>query len=547
MMTRPPHPAASRVETPPRPLMPAVRTRFAPSPTGYMHIGGMRTALFCWLFAQHHKREGDGGTFVLRVDDTDKERNVEAALEPILSAFRWLGLDWDEGPEVGGEFGPYFQSERGDVYAAELEKMLSGGHAYRDFSTPEEVTTDREAAQKDGKPYLTVRRSLDLSPEEVEAKRAAGDKHVIRLKVPRGRTITVDDAVRGEVSWDAGLLPDPALARADGSPLYNFASAVDDAHMKITHVIRAEEHLSNVPLQILILEALGHPVPAFAHIPFVTAPGTNKKLSKRDATKYKDNPAFKKLFDAAADRLPRMGKELGEDLNPVMVRFYEEMGYLPEGVLNTLSRLGWSLDDHTEVMSLDTVAENFTLDRVVKNPAGLDPDKLYHFQGHWMAERPREDKVAHCAAVLAKTTVGEVDRDYLGRVIDALGDRLKLYTDILDADYLFEDFSGEVTFDEKAFKKRVLKAGVPELLRDFKTERLEPLPEGDWEPAKLEAELQSFSEARGVSPGLLIHACRVSATGRPIGPGVYDVLALVGRDHTLRRIDEALARAAAAS
>ena len=526
--------------------MPAVRTRFAPSPTGYMHIGGMRTALFCWLFAEHARRHGEGGAFVLRVDDTDRARNVDAALAPILDAFRWLGLGWDEGPEVGGEHGPYFQSERGDLYRAELEKLLDSGAAYRDFSTPEEVAADREAARSAGTPYLTVRRSLELSAEESARLADAGKNHVVRLKVPRDRTVTVADAVRGEVSWDAGLLPDPALARADGSPLYNFASAVDDAAMRITHVIRAEEHLSNVPIQVLIFEALGRLVPTFAHIPFVTAPGTGKKLSKRDAAKYRDNPQFKKLFDSAADRLPRMGLELGEDLNPVMVRFYEVMGYLPEGMLNALARLGWSLDDHSEILSLDRIVEGFTLDRVVSNPAGLDPDKLYHFQSHWMGERPREDKLDACAAVLAKTDVGEPNRDYLGRVIDALGDRLKLYTDILDVDYLFEDFGGEVTFDEKAFKKRVAKAGVPELLRHFKTDRLEPLPAAEWTPERLEAALQSFSEARGVSPGLLIHACRLASTGRPVGPGVYDVLALVGRDHVLRRIDEALARVAAA-
>ena len=520
--------------------MPAVRTRFAPSPTGYMHIGGMRTALFCWLLAERAKRTGDGGTFVLRVDDTDRARNVDAALAPILDAFRWLGLKWDEGPEVGGPFGPYFQSRRGDIYAAALNRLLDAGAAYRDFSSPEEVAADREAAEASKTPYVTNRRSLELSPREAEALAKAGQSHVVRLLVPRERTISVTDAVRGEVSWDAALLPDPALARADGSPLYNFASAVDDAAMNITHVVRAEEHLSNVPIQTLIFEALGEPAPVFAHIPFVTAPGTNRKLSKRDISKYRDNKSFRKLFDSAADRLPKLGLELGEDLNPVMVRFYEEMGYLPEALTNALARLGWSLDDHTEVMSRDTVAENFTLDRVVKNPAGLDPDKLFSFQSEWMSRRPREDKVRRCAEVLRRAGYDQVDEDYVGRVVDALGDRLKLYTDVLDVTYLFEP---GVTYDEKAFGKRVAKAGVPELLRDFKTERLEPLPAADWTPERLEAELQAFSEARGQGVGTLIHACRIATTGQPVGPGVYDVLALVGREVCLERIDAALGRA----
>ena len=519
--------------------MPAVRTRFAPSPTGYMHIGGMRTALFAWLLAEHAKRDGSGGTFVLRIDDTDRARNVDAALEPILGAFRWLGLNWDEGPEVGGDHGPYFQSQRGQFYELALRKLLDDGTAYRDFSTPEEVAADRDAAQSAGTPYVTNRRSLDLAPDEAAAKVAAGDKHVVRLKVPRDRTLTVTDAVRGEVSWEAAILPDPALARADGSPLYNFASAVDDAAMKITHVVRAEEHLSNVPIQTLIFEALGEPAPVFAHIPFVTAPGTSRKLSKRDVAKYRDNKSFRKLFDAAADRLPKLGLELGEDLNPVMVRFYEVMGYLPEGLLNALARLGWSLDDHTEIMSLDTVAENFTLGRVVKNPAGLDPDKLYSFQSEWMSRRPREDKVRECTAVLHAAGCKDLEPGFVGRVVDALADRLKLYTDILDVAYLFEP---EVTYDKKAFKKRLKKAGVADLLRDFKADRLEPLTAPNWTPERLEAELQSFSEGRGEGVGTLIHACRIAATGQPVGPGVYDVLALVGRETCLQRIDAALAR-----
>ena len=522
--------------------MSAVRTRFAPSPTGYMHIGGMRTALFCWLLAEHGERVGAGGTFVLRVDDTDRARNLDAALAPILDAFRWLGLDWDEGPEVGGEYGPYFQSQRGQFYDLALQKLLDSGAAYRDFSTPEEVAADRAAAEAAKTPFVTNRRSLELSADEVAGRVEAGDPHVVRLKVPRDRTITATDAVRGEVSWEAALLPDPALARADGSPLYNFASAVDDAAMKITHVVRAEEHLSNVPIQTLIFEALGEPAPIFAHIPFVTAPGTNRKLSKRDVSKYRDNKSFRKLFDSAADRLPKLGLELGEDLNPVMVRFYEEMGYLPEALTNALARLGWSLDDHTEIMSRETIAENFTLDRVVKNPAGLDPDKLFSFQSEWMSRRPREDKVRRCNEILHRAGYEYVNVEFVGRVVDALADRLKLYTDILDVAYLFEP---GVTYDEKAFKKRIAKAGVPELLRDFKTERLEPLSAENWTPERLEAELQSFSEAREQGVGTLIHACRIATTGRPVGPGVYDVLALVGRDVCLERIEAALGRVGA--
>lgn len=519
-----------------------VRTRFAPSPTGYMHIGGMRTALFNWLWARH-----TGGAFLLRIDDTDRQRNIDEALEPILNAFRWLGLNWDEGPEVGGDYGPYFQSQRGDLYRSACERLLAEGNAYRDFDPPEVVQADRQAAEKAKRPYLNIRRSLELSPSEVEARLAKGTPHVIRFLVPRDRggKIAVDDAVRGRVEWDAALLSDPVIMRSDGSPLYNFATVVDDGQMAITHVIRAEEHLSNTPVQVLMHEALGHELPSFAHIPFVTAPGSTKKLSKRDLAKYRTQPQFKKMFDKADAVFPRLGLGTSESLNPVMVEYYERIGYLPEAVLNALSRLGWSLDDKTEVMSLDTVVEHFTLDRVVKNAAGLDPDKLFAFQSHWMGEVPHDEKVVRCGDYLRKA--GLVDdphapavRERIGVVVRALGDRLKLFSDILDVDYFFKD---EIEYDEKNFAKRVAKEGVPELLAEFTRERLEPLADADWTTERLEQELNAFSEAKGIGSGLLIHALRLSTTGQPVGPGVYDCLVLVGREKSLERIEKALVKA----
>ena len=215
-----------------------VRTRFAPSPTGYMHIGGMRTALFNWLWARRHN-----GRFILRIDDTDQQRNMDEALNPILDAFRWLGLDWDEGPEVGGGFGPYFQSQRRSLHDAALQQLLDGGHAYRDFETADDTKAQREAADSEKRVFISSRASLSLSPEEVQKKLQAGDAHVVRLLVPRERRVTIADLVRGDVEFDCSLMPDPVIARGDGSPLYNFATAVDDAQMQITHVIRAEEHL----------------------------------------------------------------------------------------------------------------------------------------------------------------------------------------------------------------------------------------------------------------------------------------------------------------
>ncbi len=507
-----------------------------------MHIGGMRTALFAWLWARH-----TGGTFILRIDDTDRQRNIDEALGPILNACRWLGLNGDEGPEVGGNAGPYFQSQRGDFYRAACDRLLTEGKAYRDFDPPEVVQADRQAAEKEKRPYINIRRSLDLSPQQIEDFIAAGRPHVIRFLVPRDRPskIAIDDAVRGHVEWDAELLTDPVIMRSDGSPLYNFATVVDDGEMRITHVIRAEEHLSNTPVQVLMHEALGYTLPAFAHIPFVTAPGSNKKLSKRDVDKYRNNPQFKRMFERADVVFPRLGLGTSETLNPVMVEYYERIGYLPQAVLNALSRLGWSLDDKTEIMSLDTVIENFTLDRVVKNSAGLDPDKLFAFQSHWIAEVPLDEKVIRCGdylrmAGLVHDPLEPAARDRIAAVVTALGDRRKLYSDILDADFFFKD---EITYDEKNFAKRVAKEGIPDLLNEFTQQRLASLSDADWTAERIEAELNSFSEAKGVSSGLLIHALRLSTTGQPVGPGVYDCLVLVGRERSLERIATALQKA----
>ncbi len=288
---------------------------------------------------------------------------------------------------------PIFSRSATEIYKAAAQRLLDEKKAYRDFETTEEVQRQREAAEREKRPFISSRRSLELSDAEVRQLVAEGRPHVVRFLVPRGQTLPLDDVVRGHVEWDTSLIADPVIMRPDGTPLYNFATVIDDAGMAISHVIRAEEHLSNTPMQILLHQALGNTLPIFAHIPFVTAPGTTKKLSKRDLKKYRENPKFRKMFDAADQVFPQIGLGSSETLNPVMVEYYEKIGFLPEAVLNALARLGWSLDDRTEFMSLPTIVENFTLDRIVKNPAGLDPDKLYSFQTHWMSQVPLENKV----------------------------------------------------------------------------------------------------------------------------------------------------------
>jgi len=544
-----------------------VRTRFAPSPTGYMHIGGMRTALFCWLWARH-----TGGTFILRIDDTDEQRNMEAALAPIFRAFRWLGLNWDEGPEVGGPFGPYFQSQRKPLYRAAIEKLLAEGKAFRDFDTPEQVAEDRRRAEELKQPYLNVRRSLHLSDAARQQLLAEGRPNVVRFLIPRERTVAVDDVVRGHVEWDCGRMSDPVLMRSDGSFLYNFATVVDDAHMQITHVIRAEEHLTNTAVQALLHEALGNPLPVFAHIPFITAPGSNKKLSKRDLEKLRNSPQLKKMFDRADQVFPRLGLGNSTTLNPVMVEYYERLGYLPAGILNALARLGWSLDDKTEFMSLDTIIQHFTLERIVKAPAGFDVEKLQSYQAHWMGQLSINEKMDGCWPFLKCVLGQELQRPsstselletatkainegtatpqiqqmleevlHLKEVLIAIGDRLKVFSDILDFDEFFQP-GDEPAYDPTAFQQRFLEApeaaGLLTALRP-QLESIEP-----FDTPTLDKLVHEFAAAQGIKIGQIIHPLRLAVTGKSVGVSLFDALAIFGRERCLKRIDYALAQIA---
>ncbi len=527
-----------------------VRTRFAPSPTGYMHIGGMRTALFCWLWARHNN-----GTFVLRIDDTDQQRNVTEALEPIFRAFRWLGLDWDEGPDKGGPFGPYYQSQRGELYRAAISKLLQSGAAYHDFETPDQIAADRKEDEAAKRNYLSRRRSLEQTSEQRATWALEGKPHVVRLQVPRDRKIAVDDVVRGHVEWDGALMPDPVLARSDGSVLYNFATVVDDAHMQMTHIIRAEEHLTNTAVQVLLHEALGNTLPTFAHIPFITAPGSSKKLSKRDLEKLKNSPALKKMFDRADEIFPQLGLGNSQTLNPVMVEYYERLGYLPAGILNALSRLGWSLDDKTEHLSLATVVENFTLERIVKAPAGFDPEKLQSYQAYWMNQLSLDDKVDGCWPYLVKSGLaqqwlesrGDVNdvpescppdlRDELKTILTAIGERLRVFSDILDSREFFQRIVA-VDYDAKAFQQRLVAAPEAKAVLQGIAARLASAP--DFTAPALDQLAHDFVAAEGYKIGQLVHPLRIAVTGKPVGVSLFDTLAILGRELCVARIQRVI-------
>jgi glutamyl-tRNA synthetase len=517
------------------------RTRFAPSPTGFLHIGGVRTALFNWLFARRH-----GGKYVLRIDDTDQQRNVDAALAPILHGFRWLGLAWDEGPEVGGPFAPYFQSQRAPRYQAAVDELLRAGHAYTDYATAEEMDGERKAAERDKRPFQYSRRWMAAGAGERARFEAEGRKPVVRLKMPREGKLRLHDLVRGDVEFAWTEEADHVIQRSDGSFIYHLANVVDDRDFEITHVIRAEEHLSNTPRQVFIAEALGYPLPAYAHLPYVAEPGSKRKLSKRKLDAYLKNPDFAKVHQHGTEIAAALGLAITpETFNPVVVDFYEQVGYLPDAVVNYLLLLGWSLDDKTEWLTRAQMIESFSLERVNPAPASFDPTKLDAFQAHYMRELPLAEKVAGVLPYLERAgltppPVSTETRAKVTSIVEALGDRLKIFGDIvLQARFFFGE---DVVYDDKAFAKRVLAPGAAQRLADLR----------QWLAAReafdaqaLERDVHDLLQARGWSLGDIVHATRVAVTGTAVGPGLFDCLAIVGKELCLRRLDRALAKARA--
>ena len=516
-----------------------VRTRFAPSPTGFLHIGGVRTALFNWLYARRH-----GGQFILRIDDTDQQRNVEASLAPILAGFRWLGMQWDEGPEIGGEFGPYYQSQRSDQYQAAVGKLLEIGAAYHDYSTTEELTTEREAAQAEKRSWTYSRTWMADSPEKRQQFEAEGRSSVVRLKMPREGTCVIDDLVRGRVEFPWASENDHVIQRADGSCLYSLASVVDDYEMKISHVIRAEEHLSNTPRQIFTAQSLGYEPPTFAHLPYVAEPGSKNKLSKRKIAKYLKNPDFGKVYKHGLTIAERLGMQVTpDDFNPVLVEFYEKVGYLPEAIINYLLLLGWSLDDKTEDFTRAEMVQQFSLERVNKAPASFDPAKLDAFQDRYMQRLDMKKKVALVLPYLQRTgLVADPPpcdtAPKLTAICEAAGDRLKVAGDILDHRCFFVD-DDQLEYDGKAFEKRLRKPeDAGDLLAKFKDVLATTEP---FDAATLEPALKQFVESEGIKIGQIIHALRVAVTGTAVGFGVFETLAILGREACVARIDRALA------
>ncbi|MEW6547260.1 MAG: glutamate--tRNA ligase [Bacillota bacterium] len=480
-----------------------VRVRFAPSPTGELHIGGARTALFNWLFARHH-----GGRFILRMEDTDLKRSREELVRPMLEAFRWLGIDWDEGPEVGGPYGPYFQSQRLELYAAHAARLLQSGHAYRCYCTPEELAARREEALARGLPPRYDRRCRDLSPAQQDALAREGRRPVLRLKMPLEGVTVVRDLIRGEVAFEHAVLDDWVLVKSDGMPTYNFACVVDDATMHITHVIRGEEHLSNTPKQVILYQALGYPIPEFAHLPMILAPDRSKLSKRHGATS---------------------------------VHEYRERGYLPDALVNYLATLGWSPEGGEEIVSREEMIRQFSLERVSKSAAIYDNEKLTWMNAQYLRMAPPAQLVEWAlpfwrqAGLLPDRDPEPEVRRWLEGIMLAMRERVRTLAEVPEATRYF--FRDDFAYDEKGVAKHFSRPGVADLLEAAR-ERVRAVP--GWDAAAIEHCYRSLAEERGVAAAQVIHPTRLALTGRTVGPGLFDIMALLGREETVARLDRAI-------
>ncbi|MBF8378790.1 glutamate--tRNA ligase [Alicyclobacillus mali] len=482
-----------------------VRVRFAPSPTGALHIGGARTAYFNWLFARKH-----GGKFVLRIDDTDRARSTEASYQQILDGLRWLGILWDEGPDVGGPYGPYRQSERMEVYRRYLDRLLAEDRVYPCFCTPEELAQDREAAQREGRPPRYAGRCRHLSSEERLHRIAAGQPHVYRIRTRSEGETVVHDLIRGDVAFANSEIDDFIIWKADDTPTYHFASCVDDVEMKISHVIRAEEHLSNTPRHIVLFEALGSEPPAFAHVPMILAPDRSKLSKRHGATSVSE---------------------------------YRDMGILPEALVNYLLLLGFSPGDDREILDRETAIALFDLEKVAKHAAIYDVKKLEWLNAHYFRQQSPE-------AVMDEAWPQLVERGYVApdesnrerlmwvrTVISFVQTRSRNLRELVEG--LRPYFEPVRAYDEKGVRKHFAHPEIASRLRTV-AERLEGV--APFMAPVIEREFRRWVEEMGVKSGEIIHPVRLAITGLTVGPGLFDVIALLGRQEAVRRLREAADR-----
>jgi len=479
-----------------------VRVRFAPSPTGYLHIGGARTALFNWLFAR-----SQGGKMILRIEDTDTERLKEDSVSQIITSLKWLGLDWDEGPEVGGPKGPYFQSQRLDIYRKYCQQLVDEGKAYYCFCSAEDLAAQREKQRQLKQPFHYAGTCRDIPPEEARKRVAAGEPHSVRIRIPREGTISFHDMIHGDITFNVDQYDDFVIMKSNGIPTYNFAVVVDDHLMGLTHVLRAEEHVSNTPKQIFDYRALGWEPPQFGHMPMILAPDRSKLSKRHGATSVEE---------------------------------FRDKGYLPEAIINYLTLLGWAPGTDEEIFSLEDTVKVFDFSKMSQKAAVYDVKKLTWINGQYLSSLPLERIVE--AAILFFKAKGLVDdaylashRDYFNHLVDVVRVRVKTLEELADgSEYFFRDVeSYDPRGDAKQFTPEA--ADLLQKCRDALA-ALEP-----FDLQTTEAAYNQLAETLGLKLGKLIHPTRLALTGRTFSPGMFDVMVLLGREKTLDRIDRAIA------
>ncbi len=473
-----------------------MRVRFAPSPTGYLHVGGARTALFNWLLARKH-----GGAFILRIEDTDRERSRPEHVEAILEGLSWLGLDWDEGP--------HFQGEGVGRHRDDAMALLEAGHAYRDFTPPGELDEARQSAIKAGSGSVArLPRSLAhrISAREREERAARGEPHAIRFLVPDGRT-EWEDMVHGPTSFDNGEIEDLVILRSDGTPTYNLAVVSDDASMAVSHVIRGDDHISNTPKQILLYEAMSKAVPLFGHVPLILGPD-GKRLSKRHGA--------------------------------TAVEAYGAEGILPEAMVNFLALLGWSPGTDQELFTLDELMQAFSMERVLKKGSVFDTDKLHWLNGQYLSRIPAADLVESvertARAAAGDRPLVDLSQEAAERMVEALKPRSRTLSEMADQAVVFME--RDPIYEEQALQKVWYKdpEAVAERLQGIR----QVVGESEWTAEALEGSLRSAAEAMGIGAGKLFQPLRLALTGRSATPGIFDVLLILGRERSMDRLDKAI-------
>lgn len=474
------------------------RVRFAPSPTGYLHVGGLRTALYNYLYAKKN-----GGTFVLRIEDTDRNRYVEGAVENLIETLNWCGLTYDEGPVTGGDCGPYIQSERLDIYKREVEKLIESGKAYHCFCTAERLTQLREEQQKQNQQTKYDKHCLSLTREERETKIAKGEQFVIRLNVEPGAKVAFDDIVRGHVEFDRETIDDQVLLKSDGYPTYHLANVIDDHFMKITHVIRGEEWLSSTPKHVLLYDAFGWERPVFAHLPLLLNPDKSK-LSKRQGD--------------------------------VAVEDYKKKGFLKEALVNFVALLGWNAGDDRELFSLKEMEELFTLERVNKSGAVFNLEKLNWMNFEHLRMKSDAEILAMIREELAKSefSSGIYSDEYLVNIIHAMKERVNFAAEFVSKCPYF--YTAPKEYEQQSIDKN-WKPETPEQLKAL-SENFAKLQNPDTHA--FEQALADTAAALNAGKGKLIHPLRLAVSGISSGPGMFDLLYILGRDEVIRRIDTAV-------